>query len=58
MRKYHGSEGARFLEAECVDIEPEEKKIRCKDKSGIVGDVSDFKVSLRCCLWRHVFVSI
>ena len=44
MRKYHGSEGARFLEAECVDIEPEEKKIQCKDKSGIVGDVSEIKV--------------
>ena len=43
----------KFLEAECVDVEPEAKRIRCQDKSGVVGEVSDFHVSI--CNNRHRF---
>ena len=28
-----------------MDVQPEQKKIQCKDKSGIVGEVSEFEVS-------------
>ena len=34
----------RFLEAECVDFDPEKKIVYCKDKSAIVGDITDFEV--------------
>lgn len=38
--KHHGNNEVTFLEAECVDIEPEKKRIWCEDRSGIVGAVS------------------
>ena len=40
IRRHHGSNEVTFLEAECVDIEPEKKQIWCEDRSGIVGAVS------------------
>ena len=45
MRKHHSGTNMHFLEAECVDIDPEHKHVHCKDKSGIVGEVSDFHLS-------------
>ena len=35
-----------FLEAACVDIEPQAKRVHCKDESGIVGEVSEFQVKI------------
>ena len=42
MLRYHSDTEMEFLEAECVDLLPKEKKIVCKDKSAIVGKVSEF----------------
>ena len=40
IRKHHGNGEVKFLEAECVDVEPEKKQIWCEDRSGVVGAVS------------------
>lgn len=40
IRKHHDNNSVTFLEAECVDIEPEKKQIWCEDRSGVVGAVS------------------
>ena len=45
MRKHHSSANMHFLEAECINIDPDHKHVHCKDKSGIVGEVSDFQLS-------------
>ena len=42
--KSHKGEAVQFYEAECVDVMPDNKQIRCKDMSGIQGLVSDFKL--------------
>ena len=44
MLRHHTVEEMGFLEAECVDVFPEEKRVVCLDKSGIVGDVSRFEL--------------
>lgn len=48
IRKVHGSVegGFEFLESECVDIDPLAKRVRCEDRSGIVGAVSEVYVSI------------
>lgn len=40
IRRHHGNSDVKFLEAECVDVEPEKKQIWCEDRSGVVGAVS------------------
>ena len=40
IQKHHSGSDVTFLEAECVDIEPNKKQILCEDRSGIVGAVS------------------
>lgn len=47
IRKVHGGVegGVEFLESECVDIDPLAKSVRCEDRSGIVGAVSEVNVS-------------
>ena len=42
MKKHHSSANMHFLEAECIDVDSDHKRVHCKDKSGIVGEVSDF----------------
>ena len=44
IRKRHKGPDTKFLEAECVDINPSNKKITCEDRSGIVGAVSKFEL--------------
>ena len=44
IRKHHKGTDTTFLEAECVDVDPDNKQISCEDKSGIVGAVSNFKL--------------
>ena len=44
MLKHHSDTDVEFLEAECIDLLPKEKTIVCKDKSYIVGEVSEFKL--------------
>lgn len=48
IRKVHGGVegGFEFLESECVDIDPLAKRVRCEDRSGIVGAVSEVHVSI------------
>ncbi len=43
IRKIHKTD-TKFLEAECIDIDPTNKKITCEDKSGIVGAVSKMEL--------------
>lgn len=40
--KYHGSDQVQYYEAECVDVDHENKTIHCRDVSGIQGTVSEF----------------
>ena len=40
----HWDTDVEFLEAECIDLLPEEKKIVCEDTSVIVGEVSKFEL--------------
>jgi len=42
MNKHHNSKNMHFLEAECIDVDSDQKRVHCKDKSGIVGEVSSF----------------
>lgn len=42
MLRRHSDTEMEFLEAECVDLLPKEKRIVCKDKSALVGKVSEF----------------
>ena len=46
INKVHGGPegGVEFLESECVDIDPQAKTVRCQDRSGIVGAVSEVNV--------------
>lgn len=44
IRKKHKGSAMKFLEAECVDINPAAKRISCEDKSCIVGSVSKFEL--------------
>ncbi len=43
IQKIHKT-SAQFLEAECVDIDPTNKRITCEDNSGIVGAVSKIEL--------------
>ena len=40
IQKHHDCGDVTFLEAECVDIDPEKKQVCCEDRSGVVGAVS------------------
>ncbi len=40
IQKYHRGPNTIFLEAECIDVDTNNKRITCEDKSGIVGAVS------------------
>ena len=44
IRHHHGEEPVAFHEAKCVDVFPDKKQILCKDESGIVGLISEFKL--------------
>ena len=41
---HHSKEQVQFQEARCVDIDPDTKKVFCRDESGIVGEVSEFSL--------------
>lgn len=42
--KSHGREPVQFYEAECIGVSHEDKRISCRDISGIQGIVSDFQL--------------
>lgn len=45
MLKHHSCLQMSFLEAECVNVDPERKRILCRDESGVVGELSEVELS-------------